>query len=421
LASHAARPAGGHAEVVRLRQHLPRHWRKMTTVSPVRHASITIKVGHTVRCVSWSAGATSVTPVGCGRAWQLSSRLAHHAALRSTPTSGRATASVLRQRLPWSVRRVSGLSGVLGGDRVTVSVRPFRHCVVWPTSGPARVNAGACGAAPVRETPGTVTTTPTGGTGNTLFGFYPGLESNADSSLTVRQRYDKISAAMGAPKVYRIYFDGLPPASFKGSKADFGVTVVLSFKAPPAQVAAGAYDAQLKSFFASIPTNRMVWWSFYHEPEDNIENGEFTAAQYRAAWAHLVTLAPKRSTLKATLILMRWDLTSKVRHVADYVAPGLDVLAWDAYVRNWSPTISDAYDPAAKVSASYGLGFGIAETSVDSAVANPPARTTVVQDVVNRARADKAQFVTWFETTKTEGDYRLLPYLSAVALWKQLT
>ena len=238
---------------------------------------------------------------------------------------------------------------------------------------------------------------------------------------SVRSSFATISSSLGTPGVARVFFPGLPPATFAGSTADLGVPVVVSFKADPVGVAAGSYDAQVRTFFASVPAGQMVWWSYYHEPEDNIERGEFTAAQYRAAWTHLEQVVPIRDTLRPTLILMRWSLQVPGRHVADYVTPGLAVLAWDAYLQQWSPTAAIAFDPAKRVSDSFGLGFAVAETSIDNAMTSPPNRSVAVQDVVDRARADGAEFVTWFETNKSDGDWRLTPYAAATTLWDQLT
>ena len=67
------------------------------------------------------------------------------------------------------------------------------------------------------------------------------------------------------------------------------------------------------------------------------------------------------------------------------------------------------------------IGFAVAETSIDNAMTSPPNRSVAVQDVVDRARADGAEFVTWFETNKSDGDWRLTPYAAATTLWDQLT
>ena len=60
---------------------------------------------------------------------------------------------------------------------------------------------------------------------------------------------------------------------------------------------------------AKAPTDARTWWSFWHEPEDNIEGGNFTAAQYRTAWRHVADLADAahNQQLRATLILMCWS------------------------------------------------------------------------------------------------------------------
>ena len=84
-----------------------------------------------------------------------------------------------------------------------------------------------------------------------------------------------------------------------------------------------------------------MYWTYYHEPEDNIEAGAFTAAQYRAAWQRISSLALRANNprLHATLILMCYTLTpASGRSFADYY-PGdayIDVLAWDCYNQVWA-------------------------------------------------------------------------------------
>ncbi len=57
-----------------------------------------------------------------------------------------------------------------------------------------------------------------------------------------------------------------------------------------------------------------IYWSYYHEPEDNIADGEFTLADYKAAWAPVVSLAnaAHNPDLHSTLILMGYDLSPYV-------------------------------------------------------------------------------------------------------------
>ena len=259
---------------------------------------------------------------------------------------------------------------------------------------------------------------------DTLFGFFAGGTS-IGSRASSRENYDRVSRQLGDPGVYRAFHPGLPGTSFRGSSADFGPPVVVSFKAPPAEVAAGRHDARLRSWFRSIPSDRDVWWSYYHEPEENIERGEFTAAQYRAAWRHLLTLAPQRENLRATMILMQWTLDKPSRDVDDYLVPGLDVLAWDAYLTEGTRTTEGTLDEAAKVSARRGLGYAIAEISVTAGRTTRANRgdvmETFVREMIPSTRQDDAEFVTWFEINKEDGDWRMAPYADAVAAWRKGT
>ena len=166
-----------------------------------------------------------------------------------------------------------------------------------------------------------------------------------------------------------------------------------------------------------------MWWSYWHEPEDDIEAGRYTAAQYRAAWEHLIALAPKRTTLRPTLILMGFSLFKKSRVISDYVPKGLDVLAWDSYLTGTTKTTQNVIEKPKSVSDSYGLDFGIAETAVASGynLTGMDHEQTVHElaaSLRTRAKDQGAEFVTWFESNKSDGDWRMRPFGSAVGAWK---
>jgi len=91
-------------------------------------------------------------------------------------------------------------------------------------------------------------------------------------------------------EVVRIFYPGLP-ANWPGKVDTGGRPVIVSFKASPDEINSGSLDRRLGDWFKATPRDRTIWWSYYHEPEDNIENGEFTAAAYRTAWRRLVRLA----------------------------------------------------------------------------------------------------------------------------------
>lgn len=192
----------------------------------------------------------------------------------------------------------------------------------------------------------------------------------------------------------------------------------VSFKFDPAGVIAGDYDAQMRQWFNAAPTQYRTWWTYYHEPEDNIEAGQFTAQQYRAAWQHLVGLANQadNESLRATLVLMSWSLNSQShRNWRDYY-PGesfIDVLGWDCYNlarkqgRYGDP--SSIFDPVVSASRNAGKPFGIAElgslvVEEDGGVAG---RATWLKDVGRYLKNHNAKFVTYFDAP-VGGEFRLL-------------
>ena len=293
-----------------------------------------------------------------------------------------------------------------------IQVRAVRKGTLGRWSRVARIKLVRRGSAPVHTTP-TAPSPP----GATLFGFWGGNDVGAGGA---RQNYDRVSGYLGSPDVYRMFYPGSPGTSFLGSNADFGPPVVVSFKFRPQEVLAGQHDATMRAWFNSIPSTRQVWWSYFHEPENDIEAGAYSAAQYRAAWKHLTALAPERSNLHPTLTLMRYTLSIPTRrHVADYVTPGLEVLAWDSYLTG-NLTIKSTVDDPAAVSRSFGLKYAVGEVSTNQ----PTKMDQFVKDFMPAAQRNNAQFVTWFESNKSgqgvnEADWRMRPFAAAVATWRQ--
>lgn len=179
--------------------------------------------------------------------------------------------------------------------------------------------------------------------------------------------------------IVRVYYPGLPAANAwtSGLAGANKSAVIVSFKALPTTILSGADDAALKQFFDTAPTGHPIYWSFYHEPEDNIAAGQFTLADYKAAWAHIAQLADAAGNpdLTATLILMEYDLQpASHRDWKDYLPAGniIKVLGWDAYplgsATGTNPVIQPPADfmaPAIAASKSVGLPYGFAEFALD--------------------------------------------------------
>jgi hypothetical protein len=117
-------------------------------------------------------------------------------------------------------------------------------------------------------------------------------------------------ANVGPVDVYRGYDGGFHYPTWQQvprSLAHPGGMNDYSFQLPPADVASGADDAILTTFIASTPKNIVL--TNHHEPEQEIQAGQFTFAQFRAAIVRLNQLVDAQNlidggTRKVSVILM---------------------------------------------------------------------------------------------------------------------
>ncbi|WP_458040308.1 MULTISPECIES: hypothetical protein [Bacteria] len=146
-----------------------------------------------------------------------------------------------------------------------------------------------------------------------------------------------LGVPVGSVGAVRHFSPGLP-FSWSSAKAELlkDRTLVLSFKAPPSEIVAGDHDAYFREWFASAPDDQTIYWSYFHEPENDIAAGDFTTEQYRAAWERLAAIADEscKPNMHSTLILTEWTMNPGSQR--DYRAydPGpdyVDVLAFDPY------------------------------------------------------------------------------------------
>jgi ABC-type cobalt transport system substrate-binding protein len=232
----------------------------------------------------------------------------------------------------------------------------------------------------------------------------PMLGSSAASTSQLSQ----LTSDFGHLPVVRVYYPGLPAANAWSSSGKAGANhseVVVSFKALPSAILSGADDAALSHFFDTAPTSHPVYYSYWHEPEDNIEAAQFTLTAYKAAWAHVVALADAAHNpeLHSTLILMAYDLDkSSGRDWKDYLPSGgiISTLGWDAYpagaVADRNPQLTPPavfMGPAVAASKSVGLPFGFAEFGVP----DMPGRAAWLDEVGNYILHSGAVFGTLFQ------------------------
>lgn len=252
-----------------------------------------------------------------------------------------------------------------------------------------------------------------------------GVRTFAEAATSAR-------ATFGDRAVLRIFDPGVPDSDAWKTRLPSlspGEPVVTSFRMSPRDVLDGTYDARLRHFFSTAPRDRPVFWSYYHEPETAVRAGQFTAAQFRAAFRHVADLAADacRSNLYPTLILTGYTAdASSGRSWQDYY-PGskyVSLVAWDPY-NSANATPTSYADPATlfggcvRDSKEAGKPWAIAETGSglvpgDSGV----GRAAWLTAVGRYAKAEHAAFVVYFNATD-KVDFRLDDPAS-IGAWRAL-
>ena len=267
------------------------------------------------------------------------------------------------------------------------------------------------------------TSAPAAPSGSTLFGssLWVGDGSTTAEALT------RTENKFGDLDIIRTYYSDMP-RNWPGSAGVSGGPVNVSFKADPRTVVTGSLDSALLSWFKTAPSDRTVWWTYYHEPEDDIERGAFTAAQYRAAWQHVSAVADRagRSNLRSTLILMCYSLNSySGRNWKDYYAgdAAIDVLGWDCYNRGISKgqyfSAAQVLGPVVTAARSAGKPWAVGELGSKLIAGDSgTGRAAWLRDIASYSRQNGAQFIAYFDSTVGD-DYRLLDAPSQRA-WREI-
>ncbi len=266
-----------------------------------------------------------------------------------------------------------------------------------------------------------------GATGPTATRY--GASFQPDNGEGFRAGLSRVDRTLGHLDFVRVFYPGAPDA-WPGKAP--GRNVVVSFKFPPTAVLSGAYDASMQQWFAKAPRNVDVYWSFWHEPEDDIRDASFTPADYKAAFAHLDELADRADNprLKSTVILMSYSLLPETgRNWRNYLPDPahVDVLAWDIYNRP-TPDVgyqlpSDLLDAPMRASSSIGKPFAVAELGSRLAVGDDGSgRAEWLRRMGAYLDHHHALFVCYFDLLWNDGkdDYRLQDSASVQA-WRAIS
>lgn len=254
-----------------------------------------------------------------------------------------------------------------------------------------------------------------------------GVALDIPGGMSLEDAWAHAKRSYGTPEVVRIFHPGMP--NWTAANVAKGATLSVSFKIEPKDVLSGAYDARLRSWFRAAPNDIPIFWTYFHEPEENVEKGQVKAADYRAAWQRIVAIEREtcEPNLHSTLILMDWTVDPRSgRNFYDYY-PGsayIDVLAWDPY-NPWqnnttyrSPAL--IFDKLIAVSAREGKPFAIAETgSILMGGDQGAQRAAWLKDMASYLSSKGALYVSYFDTVTDRYDWRLKDAASMSA-WKSV-
>lgn len=296
------------------------------------------------------------------------------------------------------------------GSSNTAQARPSSPATPKPT--PAKP----------QPTPTAPPVSPPSSTSSTLFGacvWENQGESYADA--LARQR-----AQFGPMQVIRVYLsDQNPLTSWSSAQLNSNVPMQVSFKGNPATVVSGTEDAKYLAWFKAAPRDRTIYWTFFHEPDDNISAGQFSAAQYVAAWRHLKKLADQADNprLLATLSLMNWSIFPESGRNWKDMYPGndvIDVLAWDVNnlgsPRGIYEDPAKLFGPVIAASKSVGKPWAVAEWGSALLAGDTGAkRAAWMKSMGAYMKANGALYATYFNST-VGGESRLLDQPSMDAL-----
>ncbi len=258
----------------------------------------------------------------------------------------------------------------------------------------ASLSALSCSAAPrlAANTSSVITATPLG------------VNASGPSQLA------SATSEFGHMPVIRVYYAAAIPSPQEWSTGVLGLShssVVLSFDPAPSVVLSGADDSALRRFFNAAPTGHAIYYSYYAEPESYIRKGQFSLAQFKAAFTHIAAIADAAHNpyLHATLILQGQDgRPGDEYNFRNYLPSGgvISVLGWDAYpdgtVEDQRPSqTAPAQFMGADIAASrsVGLPFGFAEF----ALGTPTGQPQWLAEVANYLQSNGALFGTLFNAS----------------------
>lgn len=366
---------------------------------------------HAHRRAAWTAltGVAAVTSTMLAITGGLFAPMSANAGLGHESCCG-ATTSATRISKGTTTVRVPGQTSPLWRKRRTPTPTPT------PTPTATRVPTSATTATAPPPVP---TTTPTSGTsaGGPLFGAYPGFVSVTNHSEPQASRLNRVKQEFGGHLgVVRIYQEGnLTLPKMTGP-------AIASWNFPLAGTLAGQYDAQIDAIArgATYP----LWFVPWHE----VDNNKMAPADYVKLFRYIADRvhAIGNPLVKMTPIFMGWTVRKMDLTTFDAYYPGdawVDAIGFDTYLTPNVPYLSTPegmLSAPVQVAALHHKPLVIGEVSIRPGYTDAQWTEDVAR-IIHILDTPATAAVTWFETAKFDGDWRMGLHPGAVAEWSAVT
>jgi hypothetical protein len=305
---------------------------------------------------------------------------------------------------------------------------PGSRTTIWKKRPSTSPTPTATPVPPPPSTTGTPLPPPTTGTpapppttappaGGPLFGAYPGFDSATDHSEPMSSRLDRVTQEFGGHLgVVRIYQEGnLTLPKMTGP-------AIVSWNFPLAGTLAGQYNAQIDAIArgATYP----LWFVPWHE----VEHNKMAPADYVKLFRYIANRvhAIGNPNVKMTPIFMGWTVRKMDLTTFNSFYPGdawVDAIGFDTYL---SPNVADLSTPEGMLSAPMQVAAQHHKPLVIGEVSIRPGYTDAqwtddVARIIHILDTPATAAVTWFETDKYDGDWRMDPHPASVAEWSTVT
>lgn len=205
----------------------------------------------------------------------------------------------------------------------------------------------------------------------------------------------------------------------------------------PTSVLNGSQDAGLQTMFTTMPTDRPMWYCYYHEPEDNINDGALTLKQWKDTTNYIGAMGKQYAPANAhhTTILIGDCFQPQGNWLGktyEYYTDGLDwdvidVLGADDYQRgqSYNDNPDGVVGTHARAAAALGVPWGIAEFGTQYARPDQDRADFLSGciDIFDNS-ATRCEYVTYYESSRGKfGPWELMdppngfPFPLATQVW----